>query len=245
MIIPQKMTARLSEKQILNERYTWFRFELDPSFKLRNEAGQYVMIEVAPGVNRAYSMCDRPDVDSSFELLVDIKPQGVGVTYLQNLKFGDQIKLLAPLGQLTVKTGETAQDLFFIATGSGISPFKAIITDQLQIQKSNKNLHLLWNMNFSHEFFWLEDFADLQDKYSNFHFYPIVSQPDSSWTLASGYVTNILENIDIPTNSHFYLCGSPLMLDSTTQFLTAKGFTMEQISTEKFSADKSNANSAN
>lgn len=234
------MTAKLADFNQLNSRFGWYRFDLDHPFHLTNQAGQYMMIEVGEGQMRAYSMCDRPDVDSSFEIVLDYAPNGLGVNYIKNLHFGDQINCLGPLGLLTVQPEHGDGPIYLLATGSGVSPFKAIITDQLQLQQTKRPLTLIWNVNHSDEFFWLSEFHQIQDHYPNFRFIPVISQPDPSWQLDTGYVADILAKEDLDQSAHFYLCGSPLMLNNTVLYLQKeRGISADQISIEQFFATKS------
>ena len=228
------MTAKLADKQDLNSRFTLYRFELVSPYQLHNQAGQYIMLQIDKDTMRAYSMCDRPDVDSSFELLLDRTPAGVGVRYLEKLNFGDEITFLAPLGQLVVAPDEPAEHLYLLATGSGVSPFKAIITDQLQLQRTAKNITLIWSLTNDQDFFWLEDFLDLQDKYNNFTFIPTVDQPSPAWTLRTGYITDVLRTLTLPTDAHFYLCGHPLMIAAATTYLQEQGFDQSHLTAEQF-----------
>ena len=239
MIIPQKFTARLADRVSLNDRFAQFRFELERPAKIVNEAGQYIMIEVADKTKRAYSMCDRPDVDSSFEIILDYLPNGVGVNFLKNLDFGACVNVFGPLGQLTM-VDDDAEDIYLLATGSGIAPFKAILTDQLQIKKSQRRFTLIWSMATDTEFFWLEDWLNFQQLFPNFTFIPLVDKPSPAWSLATGFIQDALANLDLKEKSHFYLCGNPLMIKSVGQFLAERNFHADQITTEQFFADRSN-----
>jgi len=160
--------------------------------------------------------------------------------YIRSLKFGDQIHCLGPLGQLCVDPAHGDGPIFLLATGSGVSPFKAIITDQLQIQQTSRELYLIWNVSYAREFFWLSDFQALEKSFPQFHFIPIVSRPDENWTLQQGYIQDYLAAIPLPDNAHYYLCGSPLMLTSTTDYLRQqRGVDQSQITVEQFFAPKS------
>ncbi len=234
MIIPQKMTAKLSNFNQLNERYFWYRFDLEGTH-LHNQAGQYMMIAVGKGKMRAYSMCDRPDVDTSFEIILDTAPNGLGVNYIKNLHLGDQINCLGPLGKLTVEPTHGDGPIYLLATGSGISPFLAIITDQLQIRQTTRPITLIWNVSYASEFFWLNEIQAIQNHFPNFRFLPAVSKPDENWQLATGYVADILTKEDLHPAAHYYLCGSPLMLESTIKYLqTERGVQQSQITIEQF-----------
>lgn len=234
------MTAKLADFSKLNQRYGWYRFDLTSPAQLHNQAGQYLMIEVGENTMRAYSMCDRPDLDSSFEIILDYRPNGIGVNYIRNLKFGDQINCLGPLGQLCVAPEHGDGRLFLLATGSGMSPLHAITIDQLQLQQTRRELYFFWGANNSSEFFWLDDFQDLQKSFPNFHFIPTISDPDDSWTLERGYVTDQLRGLELLPSDHFYLCGNPAMINSTIDYLCReRGLDKTQITTEQFSAPAS------
>jgi len=240
MIIPQKMTAKLSNFEQLNDRYGWYRFDLEHPARLHNEAGQYMMIAVGEGKMRAYSMCDRPDVDTSFEIILDNAPNGLGVNYIRSLQFGDQIHCLGPLGKLTIDPAHGTGPIYLLATGSGVSPFLAMITDQLQIKTSGRPITLIWNVSYAHEFFWLTQLQNLQQNFPNFRFIPVVSRPDDNWKLATGYVADILAKEDLSLDAHYYLCGSPAMIDSTIKYLqTNRAVSPDQITLEQFFAPAS------
>ena len=235
MTSPQKMTAKLAEKEEYSHRYCLYRFELLAPHKIANEAGQYVMLDVGEGQKRAYSMCDRPDIDSSFEILVDHEPGGVGVNFLRSLQFGQEVQLIAPLGGLTIKPEwSSSEPLVLIATGSGIAPFKAIVTDLLQIKKDLRPLQLYWGMRHDDDLFWLDDFTGIAVAYPQFQFVPLVSRPSDLWSGQTGRVTDYLRQIEVPASARYLLCGRGEMLDEVKQILIAKKIDPNRIVMEKF-----------
>jgi NAD(P)H-flavin reductase len=235
MTNPQKMTAKLSTKEEYSHRYCLYRFELQAPHTIVNEAGQYVMLEVGEGQKRAYSMCDRPDIDSSFEILVDHEPNGVGVNFLRSLQFGQKVQLIGPLGALTVKPEwDQSEPLVLVATGSGIAPFKAIITDLLQIKKDPRPVQLYWGMRHDDDLFWLDDFQAIAAAYSQFEFIPLVSRPSDLWSGQTGRVTDYLHSAKIKTSARYLLCGRGEMLDEVKQILIAQNVDANRIVIEKF-----------
>lgn len=230
---PKQMTAKLSDRIIYNDRYCQYHFELVEPFKIHNQAGQYVMLQIDEKTMRAYSMCDRPDIDSSFEILVDQQPAGAGTTFLKNLPLGAEVKLMAPLGQLYVPTDSPAKQLILVATGSGISPFKAIVTDQLQLQNNPRPITLIWGMRHDSEFFWLDFFTDLAQNYPQLTFIPVVSQPSPDWALATGHVTDFVDKLDF-TDSQVLLCGNPKMIEANKALLEKHQLQPSQIIIEQF-----------
>ncbi len=235
MITPQKITARLADRQDYNDRYSQYHFELVQPFSLENEAGQYVLLQVDPTTSRAYSMTDRPDIDSSFELLVDHQPAGKGTTFLRQLPLGASADFIAPLGHFVIKDNPNIKNFCFVATGSGIAPFKSILTDRLQLRNDQRSFTLFWGMRHDNELFWLDFFWDLQKNFPNFNFVPVVSQPSPSWQLTTGHVTDQLAKLDFTSDTKFYLCGNPTMVNAVkTLLLTDKHQDLTQIIIEQF-----------
>ncbi len=234
MIIPQKMKAKLASKEDYNQRFSLYRFELIQPYKIENLAGQYVLIQIDEKTTRAYSMCDRPDVNTSFELLVDHQPNGLGVNYLKNLSYGQEIDLIAPLGKLVIEDLSDIKHLFLVASGSGISPFRSQVTDLLQLRQTTIPLTLVWGMRSDADFFWLDDFLQMQRYFDNFTFIPTVSQPTPTWNLLTGRVTSWLESQTFPAKSQFLLCGNPSMINDSQAIIQQKGITLDHIVSEKF-----------
>jgi CDP-4-dehydro-6-deoxyglucose reductase len=234
MIVPQKMRAQFSDKEEFNEHFCLYRFEMIAPQRSLNEAGQYVIIEVGEGQNRAYSMCDRPDIDTSFEILVDHRPNGIGTNFLRNLKFGQVINFVGPLGQFYINPETDAQAIVLVATGSGVSPFKSMITDQLQLKNSSRPLTLIWGMRHDEDFFWLEDFYDIARSYSQFNFIPTVTQPSDIWDKNVGRVTDLIKDTQFTPQTDFYLCGRGEMIDEVANILAQKQIPSTRIFSEKF-----------
>jgi ferredoxin-NADP reductase len=258
LLPPKAYTARLTDKLQYNPRYTQFRFELiDRPNRLEFRAGQYVSIQVSPnGERRSYSICSTPEITHGFEILVDVLPQGVGSKYLQSLDFGDKISFLGPLGRflLTPETINQSRSVVLIATGSGVAPFKSmlhellrkntnysLISDSNIHQESNQkspdsaqNITLHWGMRYSEDLFWLEEMQDFMSSFSNFHFNPILSRPNSDWPLSRGRVTAVLQASTLDQSADYYLCGSQEMITAVKAILINNKIDLTQIHHESF-----------
>ena len=220
---PTQMIAVLEDKREFNPRYTEFYFELKepPTFKFL--AGQYVSLEVSnDGTRRMYSIASPPSLDHGFKLLVDLSPAGVGTTFLKNLQFGQEVKVLGPLGHFVLDASGKEEALVFVGTGPGIAPLRSMIEDALVDKKDPRPMRLYWGMRHETELLWLEDFEDLNEKYSNFEFYPIISRPQGDWPLSVGHVTDLVLAHHFLPNTGFYLCGNQNMINDVSQILTEK-----------------------
>lgn len=237
---PKQFSARLEEKTIHNERYAQLAFELIEPHRLEFLPGQYVSIQVTErGDRRSYSICSNPEIDHGFELLVDVQPGGLGSSYLNSLEIGSTISGLAPLGQFVLAEDTPAAQsaeaaLAFIATGSGIAPLNSMILNLLQTRHDQRPITLYWGMRHAEHLFWLQEYQILADSFSNFSFYPVLSQPAPEWTLSSGHVTDLLAAHQFQPTTGFYLCGNKKMIEACSQTLLAKSITPEYIHHEKF-----------
>lgn len=236
MIAPQPYTARLEDKQVLNDKFILFKFELVEPEKLEFTAGQYVSLKVDPaGHRRSYSICSSPAIQHGFELLVDITPQGLGSVYLQNLQLGDQVEVLAPLGRFTVPQAVQPTDpLMFIAAGSGVTPFRSMILDLLQNKHATQPMQLYWGMRYAQSLIWLDEFQELEESFKNFSLHLVLSRAPEDWTLCRGRVTDCLSVHAQPPNAWYFLCGNDAMIKDTSHILTQLGVAAEHIVTEKF-----------
>lgn len=235
MIPPQKYTARLEEKLQHNNRFTQFSFELIEPHRLEFQAGQYISIQVSDkGERRSYSICSTPDNQHQFDLLIDYSPEGLGVKFFQGLEFGAEIKALAPMGRFVVPENLAAEHLVFVATGSGIAPFKSMIEDQLRNMQDHRQITLHWGMRHAKDLFWLEEWQELDEAFSNFHFHPVLSKSAEGWTLCRGRVTDCLSIHKQPENAAYFLCGNQAMIHDVTSLLIKQGIDQKLILTEKF-----------
>jgi len=233
MFKPQQFIATLEDKQKYNEKFTLFQFELIEPNSMPFEAGQYVSILInEKGERRSYSISSSPEVSHGFEILVDLTPMGIGSTYLDNLKFGEQIKILGPLGRFVVEPDELAYT--FIATGSGLGPFNSMVLDLLQQKQVTKPILLYWGLRHAEDLVWVEEFQELVQAFPNFRFHPVLSQSPQEWPLCRGRVTDCLSVHELLPDSGYYLCGNEQMVTGVSAQLIAAGVMPEKIHHEKF-----------
>lgn len=235
MTSPQTFTARLEEKLQHNEKYTQFSFELIEPSRIDFQAGQYISIKInEQGERRSYSICSNPDINHQFETVVDLSVGGIGCKFLSNLEFGAEVEVLAPIGRFIVPDDLNVDHLVFVATGSGITPFKSMIEDQLRNKQDQRQITLHWGMRHPEDLFWLDEWEELAEAFPNFHFHPVLSQSQAAWTLCRGRVTDCLSVHERPANAVYFLCGNQTMIGDVTTLLTGQGVSEELILTEKF-----------
>lgn len=206
--------------------------------------GQYISI-VVPGagtngrdLRRAYSIASAPEV-RPVELCVKIVDNGPGSNYLNDLKVGDTFRGYSPYGDFVYKTSST-KHVCFIATGTGIAPFRSMMLSKefrdippqsaLCLLGIRDEGELLYESELSKHVYSTPEGHSFESKWV-----PCVSQPKGEWNGFKGRVTDYLRSLgdSYPwTDAEFYLCGAGQMIDEVKAFLTEKGVAKDAIHRE-------------
>jgi len=229
---PKMKIAKTLEHVTLASKFNHYKFESEEP--LIFAPGQYISVKVADTAIRAYSIATRYD-DKHFDLLVDTRPGGPGSQYFEKLQAGDKMQFLGPFGKFIYTEEDGADDLLFLATGSGASAVRCMIDHALLEKHTTKKLKLYFGLTSDFEVFWRDHFAELSVKYPNFSFEIALFKPSEEWAGAKGFITELVKR-DYPDASKCsaYLCGHRAMISDASDILIANGCPKERIYTEKF-----------
>jgi NAD(P)H-flavin reductase len=230
MIKSQEFKAKVADRLLLNEKFQYLHLELLEPYRIEFQAGQYISLEI-DGERRSYSIASAPAANHEVELCVDVTPGGKGSTYLKNLRPGDELKFLGPLGQFVTKNEEK---LLLVATGSGIAPLRSMILDLLETKQDKRLIRLFWGLRFVADMFWLEDFRQRHKHFPNFCFNLVLSKPPEGWPLTSGHVTKEIAELALDQSWGVYLCGNQAMIEEVSGVVGKRGVPQSQIHFEKF-----------
>ena len=214
------------------------RFKLDLPPTMEFLAGQYCSFAIDKNLRRTFSITTPPSQHDGFEVCADVTPMGPGSVWLMNLKHGDRVEFLGPMGKFTLD-GESKRNRVFIATGTGIAPVRSMIYDTLfpannELRITNSETHLFWGLRYEGDMFWHEEIVNLTSDHPRFSYLLTLSQPSETWSGKRGYVTDHLINLEALPTFDFYLCGNRGTIDSIKEFLLLHGVPQEQIKTELF-----------
>lgn len=235
--MPQILITKVVKKENIAKDYWLVTLQFENDFDFA--AGQYVSLKVDPsGTRRPYSIASPPG-GNTIELAVDVSPMGVGSKYILGLKEGDSVEALGPVGNFTLSSKNAKANKLFIATGSGIAPFRSMIFDLLKKHKYQGEISLIWGMRYEEDLFWQEELLQLNKDFANFSYKVILSKPGERWHGEQGHVGDCLRNHFMEKMTdlsqwEFFLCGSQAMIMETGAYLAGKGTAKEDIHFEKF-----------
>ncbi len=224
----------ITKKLSLTDDVLDLEIKTDTPFQFK--AGQYISIKVCDDQKtpcfRPYSISSSPHQTDTLNLCLKVIPNGRATTWLNTLEPNTHIEFLGPIGNFLFTPSQ--KTTLFIATGTGIAPFKSMIEDELA--KGNKqNFHLIFGVRHIKDIFYKEFFETLATKHSNFKFTLTLSQPEGQHEAKTGRVTDFLQTLDIvPENTSAYICGLKAMITDVTAILEKKGIPKTEIHFEKY-----------
>ena len=202
------------------------------SFVLRLErrndavkAGRHVQISLPGSDARAYSLYSGEE-DPWLEILIRVVRGGQLTPRLARLEQGDRVDVEAPKGRFTLVKSHPFERLIFVATGTGIAPFRSFL-------RSNPLLdYTLAHGVRSPQ----EDFSSEICPASKRRL--CVSGPTVGWNPSEGQqngrVTKWLANLEPGTVDRVYLCGNARMIMEAFEIMLDKGLQEAHIHTETY-----------
>ena len=215
-----------------------FEFEVPGVDNFAFTPGQFIsVIDRVDGkeVTRAYSIASPRD-GNRFELCLNRVEDGIVSPYLFGLNPGDEVEIGEPLGYFTLR--HPGHRAVFVATGTGIAPFRSMLLDHLP--KTQPHVTLLFGVRYEQGLLYREELEQLANEYKTFRFIPTITRPTASWEKATGRVqAHLDEALAIRTPDELstidvYICGLKEMVDDVRRELKMRGFDRKQIIYEKY-----------
>lgn len=231
----KEMDCRVKSLEMITP--TVFQLQFDPPRKLIFKAGQFASI-VIPGagpngrdLRRAYSIAAPPEFESP-EFCIKLVEGGPGTHYLHSLKPGQTFKCFAPYGDFVFKT-PTDRHACFIATGTGIAPFRSMILSEAYKSAPAKSALCLAGVREEEELLYHHELRNIP----GVQLVTAVSRPTTPGFQYTGRVTDYLrEHADQIEwlQTDFYLCGNGAMIDEIKALLASKGVQKPHIHQEVY-----------
>lgn len=203
-----------TDKRLIGLDLYELRFSKSDDFTY--QSGQFVLFDVpAVGASddiqtRAYSIASHRD-EKELLFLIKLKENGRASLWIRDvLAPGTDVRMQGPLGLFTI-SHDNENDSIFIATGTGLAPFRAMIPEVLDRAPMLRTT-LFFAVRTEDDFFWHAE-IDAWKRRGNFSFFPIISAPTTSWSGLTGRVQEIVPRVmdQALVSSRFYVCGNPAM----------------------------------
>lgn len=225
----QQIRAKITDIKELGKDIREYTFTFISPEKVDYKAGQFVLIKIQdePKAYRAYSISSVNEDSTKLSVIIKRVEKGYGTNIIFNdFKVGDIVDLEGPMGNELV-VDNSAEKILFIGNGIGITPFIGLTKDILANGLSVKDIKLLDGQRYENEFLYKDYFESLSQEKDIFQYIPVVSR-DKNSSLRKGYVTHVLEEMNLE-GYKVYMCGSKNMIVDSYNILLDKGVKKEDI----------------
>ena len=241
--------------------------DVDPIYKADWEKYGFFDIKYKKTVPtvRAYSMASYPAEKNVIKLNVRIAtppfdrsqpkgvfkmlpvPPGISSSYVFTRKPGDKVTISGPYGEFLLPENDPEDmEYVFVGGGAGMAPLRSHIMHLFKTLKTKRQVHFFYGARALVEAFYLEDFAEIEKEFPNFHFVLALDRPDPAADAAGvkytpGFVHNVmnetyLKNHEAPEDIKYFMCGPPMMVASVNNLLDSLGVAPESILYDNFGA---------
>jgi ferredoxin-NADP reductase len=186
-------------------------------------------------MTRAYSIASPPSENGHVAFCLNRVQDGFMSNYLCNLDEGATITFQGPFGDFILRP--PLRDTVFIATGTGIAPFRSMLHWLLtnSDRHQGRQFWLLFGARTEQDLYYHAEFEQLAAKHDNFRFLPTLSRADDNWKGLRGYVQQHLgEIVGMRSDMHAYVCGLDKMVKANRELLKGLGWDRTSIRYEKY-----------
>jgi len=218
------LTARLTRSELLSEKTKHLEFEIEELTSFDFVAGQFISVREPRGdkfVTRAYSIASAPRGDNTFDLCLNRVDEGFMSNFLCDRLIGETARFHGPHGLFVLKP--EMEDLIFVATGTGVAPFRSMAQDLFkrgQQSPAARQVWLVYGTRYAEDIYYREEFEQMAAEHPNFHYISTLSRPPATWSGGRGYVQEHVRRIVAGRNDmHVYICGLNEMVSSMRTLL--------------------------
>jgi len=235
----QTFTARLVRSAALSELTKHLEFEMQVVPRFGFVAGQWLSFKTnmsdGEEITRAYSIASPPSDDNCFALCLNRVQDGFMSNFLCDMKEGDEILCQGPFGDFILRP--PMRDTVFIATGTGIAPFRSMLHWLLcdESRHQGKQVWLVFGNRTERDIYYHDEFLRLAEERANLHYLPTLSGGGPDWQGLRGYVQEHVSAIARGgTDMHAYICGLDKMVKANRELLKSLGWDRKSILYEKY-----------
>ncbi len=231
--------ARLVRSVPLSEFTKHLELEVNDKTRFGFVPGQWLSVKAntpdGEEITRAYSIASPPSENGHFAFCLNRVQDGFMSNYLCGLEEGAKIVFQGPFGDFILRP--PVRDTVFIATGTGIAPFRSILHWLLAEDDRHQGhqFWLLFGARREQDIYYREEFERLAAEHANFHFLPTLSRGGAEWKGSRGYVQeHLAEIVGARADMHACICGLDKMVKANRELLKSLGWDRTSIRYEKY-----------
>lgn len=223
--------ARPSEDLVL------LRLRFSPSKELRFRSGQFVYVwapTLQGETKRPYSIASPPSDANHVDLAVkSVNPAGVS-GWLYGRQPKDVVEVSDAYGTFFFKT-PPERTVVFLATGTGVAPFRSMLLDLLYAGDQRK-IWLFLGSSHPKDLPYHAELQRLSENFQNFRYIPTLSRASfQEWGGARGWIQEpFLHHFYKRTDYDAYICGVRRMVDDAAELVAEQGLPKEEIHLERY-----------
>jgi CDP-4-dehydro-6-deoxyglucose reductase len=227
--------AKIQSINKLNNSVIEVSLRLPPNSNFGYNSGQYVNITKGT-IKRSYSVANAYKESGVLTFLIKKYENGLMSNYwFDEAKENDLLRIEGPIGSFFLRETQ-AENIIFLATGTGVAPIKAILESIVESPKklSNKKIWIFTGARNQNDIFWQPNELN---EIPNLKYIPVLSRASEDWEGEKGYVQDVLikQNI-LLENAQVYACGSNTMIESAKKLLIEKGLNKTNFFSDAFVA---------
>ena len=156
---------------------------------------------------------------------------GICSNHLCDLRPGDEVKVTGPNGKrFLLPASPDDHDYLFVATGTGIAPFRGMAMELLERGSATGQIHVLMGTPYTTDLIYDDLFTRLATEHENFHYHTAISREVRPDGRPGQYVHHLLEErMDVfgpllaNPRSLLYICGLAGMQSGLFQVMARHG----------------------
>jgi ferredoxin-NADP reductase len=204
--------------------------------------GQFIVLRIkpapdAPALMRSYSLSGEPGT-GRYRVSIKREPHGVAGEFIdEKLQAGDVVDASAARGNFTLRPGDAP--VVLLSAGIGVTPVLSML-HTLAADKSVREVWWLYGARDGHEHPFAGETRSLLEALVHSHSHICYSSPRTEDRAGLDFDTRgrldarVLQDLRVPRNADFYLCGPPAFMSDLTVGLTSWGVAANRIHTENF-----------
>jgi ferredoxin-NADP reductase len=199
------------------------------------KGGQWVSLKLPvgtrPPLNRAYSMAAPSTTSGELTLVFDRVPDGLGSTYLFQMKPGDEISLSGPFGNF-VLPASIDREIVFIARYTGLVPVRCMLKE-LYARSYHSPVFLIAIAPAEEELLFHQELLSLAVTHSGFRYLPLVAAGgeqqavDLTWSMVGPLLVDAEKVLPM-------LCGTKGFVRPLRGRFVEVGYDRKEVKTETY-----------